>query len=445
MTDNTPGTAPAEGPSRSLPAWFDDAKLGIMISWGLYSVPGWAPLDRRALEGLGLDSESSDQGPFRHMDPMARTSYSEWYLNSMSAIGSPTWFYHHAVFGGAPYDDFRVAFEAAIERWDPESWIDVVAAAGAKYVVPLTKHHDGYLLYPSTVPSRWRPGYHTRRDVIGEVAQSARARGIRFGAYYSGGFDWSVTGGPELVVPRTDEYGRYADAHWREIVERYEPSILWNDIGYPEQGAPLRLFEDYYAAVPDGVVNDRFDVATADFVTPEYKDFDEIQTQKWEMCRGVGWSFGYNRQETEDHTLSGPDLVRLLVRVVARSGNLILGVGPDPKGQISSYQRESLSELGDWLAGNGEAIFGTRPWCRAIDQLPQGNVQWTTTPESLYAIIDGVGGETVLPLAADDYRVSGVSSLGSGKTIPAARDDRGLRVTLPEAQPTPTVLRIPRR
>jgi alpha-L-fucosidase len=407
-------------------SWFGDAKLGIMITWGLYSVPGWAPLDPRLAQWLGGDV-TSDGGAFAHMSPTSTTSYSEWYLNSMSLLGTPTWFYHHARYGGAPYDDFREQFENAAATMDAASWLDLTVSAGARYVIPLTKHHDGYLLYPSKIPSPFKPGYGLSRDVIGEVATAARERGIRFGAYYSGGIDWTAAGLPiaraeQLSESRADltkrlwptPYGAYADAHYREIIDRYSPDILWNDIGYPEDAHASEMFEYYYSRVPHGVVNDRFMEEHSDFSTPEYHEFAEIQKKPWEMTRGVGLSFGFNRQETAEHTLTGSELVGLLIRVVARNGNLLLGVGPDASGAISEHQRKSLGELGAWLAVNGDAIYGTRPWQSSTSASDPG-VYWVSKGSERFALIESPG-EHRIPLDAPLDPTS-ATALGPGVEV----------------------------
>ena len=186
--------------------------------------------------------------------------------------------------GNRPYDDFVAQFLAGHAGWQPEPWADLFEAAGARYVVLVTKHHDGVLLWPSDTPNPHKERWASERDLVGDLAASVRARDMRFGTYYSGGLDWTFGGLPMTdfqamfnAIPQTPEYLAYADAHWRELIERYQPDVLWNDIGYPAAADLDGLFADYYAAVPDGVVNNRFDwmAQTAgakhcDFVTPEY-------------------------------------------------------------------------------------------------------------------------------------------------------------------------------
>ncbi|AVT37672.1 alpha-L-fucosidase [Plantactinospora sp. BB1] len=367
-------------PERETPAWYRDAKFGIMIHWGLYSVPGWAPLDDEVVRLLGAgrtapeDSSPDDStrdgsaDAVRRSDPLARHSYAEWYQNTYLLDG-PTRAYHRRVYGDRPYADFRTEFVAAVRDWDPVPWADLCAAAGARYVVPTSKHHDGYLLWPSAHPNPHLPGWQTGRDVLGELGTAVRDRGLRYGLYYSGGLDWTFGNLPirrmadvAASVPDSPGYARYVDAHWRELIDRYRPSVLWNDIGYPSAGDADGLVAAYYAAVPDGVVNDRFSRDGADVRTPEYGIRSEIDPEPWETVRALGLSFGWNRQETAEHLLSATELVHLLSDVVSRNGNLLLGITPDDRGVVPAAQRRVLHEVGRWLADHGEAIYGTRPW-----------------------------------------------------------------------------------
>ena len=160
------------------------------------------------------------------------------------------------------------------------------------------------------------------------------------------------------AIPQTAEYLAYADAHWRELIDRYEPCVLWNDIGYPRAADLDGLFAYYYERVPDGVVNDRFDfIGTisgrvhADFVTPEYSTTPSMPGIKWEATRGIGPSFGYNADETEDDYLSADELIALLADVRSRGGNLLLNVGPMADGTIPPLQVERLQAIGESLRG----------------------------------------------------------------------------------------------
>jgi alpha-L-fucosidase len=163
---------------------------------------------------------------------------------------------------------------------------------GAKYSVDL-KHKKALLC----------GGFHAKPDAscgrrrdprLGELTNAVRKAGLRMGLYYSGGYDWTFVPGPitkpeeyESVQPQTEAYGKYADAHMRELIQRYKPAVLWNDINYPKSGHPLEIMAEYYNIVPDGVIDDRFGVKHSDFKSPEYETLKQISPTKWEECRGL--------------------------------------------------------------------------------------------------------------------------------------------------------------
>lgn len=370
-----------------LPQWYADAKLGIFIHWGLYSVPGWAPLVHPTHD-------------FTSTDYIRNNPYAEWYLNSMRLDGSPTQAYHREHYG-ANYDyyNFASTFDKDIQKWNPDAWAKVFHDSGAKYVVLTTKHHDGFTLWPSATPNPALAAdrQHASRDIVGELTNAVRAQGLRMGLYYSGGYDWTFVTGPiakasdyQTVKPRSEAYGKYVDAQYRELISRYRPALLWNDIDYPESGRPLEIMAEYYNTVPDGVVDDRFGVKHSDFKSPEYQTLNKISATKWEECRGLGRSFGYNRAEGEAETIAPDKLIYLLVDIVSKNGNLLLDIGPEADGTIPPVQMSRLQALAAWLKQNGEAIYGTRPWIRAEGETAEGMpVRFTRTDSSLYATFLG--------------------------------------------------------
>ena len=419
-----------------VPRWFADAKLGILVHWGPSSVPGWAPL---GLDPMARGSVDGWEVAFRE------NAYAEWYWNTMSLDGSPTERHHKEEWGGRPYEEFAGDFDAASSTWDPVSWAQPFAAAGARYVVLTTKHHDGYLLWPSRHPNPHIDGWQSQRDIVGDITDAVRAEGMEMGLYYSGGIDWTFTGLPisDLpsmfrAIPTSDDYAAYADAHWRELIERYRPAVLWNDIGYPQQAGAHQLFVDYYATIPEGIVNDRFDMlgvaagtAHADFRTPEYAQMDDITTHHWESVRGISHSFGYNQLETDTDLASPTELVHLLVDIVSKNGNLLLGVGPMGDGSIPAIQQSRLTALGSWLDVNGEAIFGTRPWAVPASTTGDGlEVRYTTRDGDLFATILGTPTASRVAIhglvPADGTRVS----LLGGTEVPFTASPAGLAVEL---------------
>ncbi len=273
-----------------IPKWFEDAKLGIFIHWGLYSVPGWAP----TLQG---SPEELDWAQFGDLTRWFKNNpYAEWYMNTMEIEDSPTYKHHLETYGANfGYLDFIPIFNREVRRWDPNQWAELFKEVGARYVVLTSKHHDGFTLWPSAVhnPHRRSDQQGSQRDIVGELTEAVRGQGLKMGLYYSGGLDWSFVGEPirnskDLLghVPQSVEYARYVDAQWRELIERYKPSDLWNDISYPKDGDVIHLFADYYNQVPDGAVDDRFNVPHADYTTPEVTRYHKIVEKKWESCHG---------------------------------------------------------------------------------------------------------------------------------------------------------------
>lgn len=423
---------------RPLPSWFDDAKLGIFVHWGPYSVPAWA---RTGVSITELAKKSWDEA-------FANNPYAEWYWNTLAFPESATRAHHDATYGrDFPYERFGEEFRAATRNWSGEPWARLFARAGARYVVLTTKHHDGFLLWPSAHPSPRLPNWQSDRDLVGDLTRSVRAAGMRMGLYYSGGIDWPFEGRPVRdigglmkAIPQGRDYARYADAHWRELIERYQPSVLWNDIGYPRAAEPLRLMADYYARVPDGVVNNRFTTfgyAAAerhhDFTTPEYGVLSDIASSKWEACRGIGNSFGWNRAETISDLLSVEKLVHLFVDVVAKNGNLLLNIGPTGDGSIPWPQVERLLGLGGWLDVNAEAIFGTRPWIRASASTSDGlEVRFTRKADALYVIVLGAPALERICIPALTAPVdSTIERLGRRGPLSFSSGAEGLEVSLP--------------
>jgi alpha-L-fucosidase len=380
---------------------------------------------------------------------MTNSPYVEWYQNSLAIEGSPVQQHHAATYGDLPYDAFVEEFLGGIRGWDPDAWADLFAAAGAQYVVLVTKHHDGVVLWPSAHPNPFKKNWQSERDVVGELATAVRARGLRFGTYYSGGLDWTFGGLPMrdlagmiAAIPQTQEYLDYANAHWHELIERYEPCVMWNDIGYPAAADLPALFDDYFARVPDGVVNNRFDFIQqtsgtihTDFITPEYSTDGDPAGRKWESTRGLGSSFGYNRAESNDSYLAVDELVQMVADVVARGGNLLLNIGPAGDGTIPLVQAERVLGLGWWLRTNGGAIFGSRPWHTPEGETAEGlPVRYTTKDGDLYAIVLGTPAGNLVTLP--DVTSGSVELLGHGAPIDARETPNGLQVLLPSRPPT---------
>ena len=457
-----------------LPGWYDDAKLGVFVHWGLYSVPGWAPQVPDIQELL------------RHSGPaeMLRDNpYAEWYLNSSRLDGSPTWHHQRETYGpGAVYDDFVAPFDDGSEHADMAAIAETCRDAGAGYVVLTTKHHDGFCLWPSTIPHPRKGRYHARRDIVGDLTRAVTAAGMRMGLYYSGGYDWpfndALLRNPAdsfLAVPHAGDYVGYATAHVRELIRRYRPAVLWNDICWPAGGDLPALFAEYYNTVPDGVINDRWLEPTQhrgmitdalarlgglavqrfwsaipdrfksltfptnhhfDIRTPEYASFDSIQPQKWESTRGVGHSFGANRNERAEDIVTPAELIRSFVDIVAKNGNLLIGVGPDQHGRFPDLQLAPLRALGSWLRINGAAVYGTRPWQVAEATTTAGTaVRFTQGDGAVNAILLDVAEPEFGIRNVDATDISAVRLLGIDEPVDWRIADGTLSVRLPERLP----------
>jgi len=363
-------------------SWWSRARLGIFVHWTPASVPGWAPpyVPPDELPAAGRRA------------PLAWTAYAEWYENALRFPGSPVSAHHRATYGTRPYAASGADFNDALDGWDPTAWARDFRAAGARYAVLVTKHHDGFCLWPSEVANPNLSGWHTTRDVVGEFAEAVRAEGLRFGVYYSGGLDWTfddrpIGTGADTVraVPR-GRYPAYADAQMRELIRRYRPDILWNDIAWPASRSAVRQLIAYYRfIVPHGVVNDRLYPYTPLWRTlrapgakalydrwerraiaqgegfvprkPPYYDFRTPEFARstgpdpYEITRGIDHSFGYNRNSPPEAFLDRDALETLVRETAADGGNVLLNVGP--RGEDATIPAEQLLRL-KWLAGTGD-------------------------------------------------------------------------------------------
>lgn len=425
------------------PAWFNKAKFGIFIHWGLYSVPAYAPTQ------YGDITETIGKQGFEFHNK--HNPYAEWYQNSLRVGGPDYSEYHLKNYGVSfPYESFSEEFNKTIEKWNPNEWASYFKDIGAKYVVFTTKHHEGFTMWPSKVENPYRKGYYAKRNVVKELTDAVRNQGLKMGYYYSGGLDWTFNEEPIFEtcsmigsVPQSEEYGNYVYEQFKELIDTFHPSILWNDIAYPLKGKLLDLISYYYNHIPDGVVNDRWTmipkpakylkksrilkaiinraaqkmVATSgfegkkpkkvgDFSTSEYTPRIKFKSFKWEACRGIGRSFGYNQMEQDEHHILSENLIFSLVDIVSKNGNLLLNIGPDKFGNIPELQKKRLDTLGKWLHLNGEGIFDSEPW--RIQELKTNEVEmrFTHNPEkrAIYCFLND-------PPKGKEVKIKGIPSV----------------------------------
>ncbi|MBO7721027.1 MAG: alpha-L-fucosidase [Kiritimatiellae bacterium] len=434
---------------RPTPDWWRDAKLGVFIHWGIYSVPAFAPTTKQGEAGF----------------------YSEHYQHRI-IDGEPVFSAHHRrLYGNRTYDSFAEDFTA--DAFDARAWARLFRRAGAGYVVLTAKHHDGFCLWPSRA-SRGRDAVKTgpKRDLCREFADAMRAEGLRRGFYYSlieyenPLYDYAPGDRKKVDVTRFVRDVNLVQLH--ELTEAYEPDVIWPDGEWRNSDRELRsreflawLFNE--SPVKDYVaVNDRWGRIYADgvptsemkrtrgshggYYTTEYGrgagSSDGIgamakvsDLHPWEECRGLGRSFGYNRYERADDYITAEALVHLFVRIVGGGGNLLINVGPDRHGFIPPIQEERLLQLGRWLKVNGEAIYGTRAWRGSPppDVCREKGVFFTTKGGDVYAIatawpkgpveVRGVGG------------VESVAMVGVPAKVEWSETADGVRFEAPRLRP----------
>ncbi|KAI9470089.1 MAG: alpha-L-fucosidase-domain-containing protein [Benjaminiella poitrasii] len=343
------------------PDWFESAKFGIFVHWGLYAVPSWAPVG---------------------------AEYAEWYWWNYHQTGSATFKYHRRFYGpDIEYDDFLKVWRP--KRFDPWAWMDLIDASGATYFVFTAKHHDGIALFDTQVTNRSTVHLlSSRRDFVKELMEVAERnyshlkRGIYFSLpeWYHPSYrdDWLHWQGPPINpytkkrVPYTGSSHTVSDfvnqiqvPQIMELIEQHQPDILWCDIGGINNSTVWQA-EFFNRAKQQGrevTVNDRCGNSVSDFETVEYKEINHVPSRFWESTRGIDpHSFGFNHQTKTNQYASTLSLIQELVSVVSRGGNFLLNIGPDGSGYIPDVMQVKLLEIGAWIDRVKESIFDTVPY-----------------------------------------------------------------------------------
>ncbi|MEV6242313.1 alpha-L-fucosidase [Lentzea sp. NPDC051838] len=360
------------------PYWFDDAKFGIFIHWGLYSVPAWSPPGEQ---------------------------YAEWYWQWMQDPANAVNPYHAATFGkDFSYDQFIQQFTTS--KFKPEEWVRLFEEAGAKYYVLTSKHHEGFALWDSKVSGRDSVDLGPRRDLVKELFDASRkyTPGLKNGLYFSmpewfnPDNPWSghaprnpYTGAPEPYTgyqAGRDFVRDYQAPQMTELVDGYDPDVIWCDIGGANDSR--RVMADYFnkaknRAVPkDVTVDDRCGIPTHDYTTPEYATYPNTVVKKWEASRGLDpRSYGWNRATPDSMYMTADEVIDTLVDTTSKNGNFLLDIGPRADGSIPEIMQQRLRETGAWLRVNGESIYGTTYWSRMAQQ---GSLRFTVKPNEAFYI-----------------------------------------------------------
>ncbi len=403
--------------SRPVPEWFADAKFGIFIHWGLYSVPAYT----------------------------AKGQYAEWYqwqLEKQPELTTKDW--HESVYGkNYKYTDFVEGFKA--ELFDAKQWAELFKKSGAKYINITSKHHDGFCLFKTDHAWNWNSmdvGPH--RDFCMELKDAMKDTGVRFGVYHSV-YEWFHP----LYLKDPEEYAvKHLHPMLKELITKYEPSTLFTDGEWDHPSSTWHSTEFLTwlyneSPVKDYIVpNDRWGKETrgrlgGNFTTEygyieEGRKIEDVELDRpFEECRGIGRSFGFNRIETTEDYLSAKELIEMLVELVSKGGNFLLNIGPAADGTIPVIMEERLLQIGQWLEVNGDAIYGTRLYTKN----PQKDTYYTKKGDTVYAIINRFPFGSVT-LSEVDFDESVKARLLSHDAVLTTENDGGkLKINFPAINP----------
>lgn len=357
------------------PQWFADAKFGIFIHWGPYSVPAykseWYPRFMYQDSVLWHQTDVEKTKPGTH--PV--------YKHHVETYGHPS------VFG---YKDFIPLFKA--ERFDPVEWVDLFKRAGARYVIPVAEHHDAFAMYKSNITPWNSVDMGPKRDIVGELQKATKEAGLHFGVSSHFAFNWDYFNKQEhfdtwneeyqdLYGPKHEPYApvneKFMDLWWsrtKDIIDSYEPEILWFDfyIDRPEFAKyHPKLAAYYYNMGIDTEQEVVLQTKNMNFESfPEGTNTLDIERGKLADIREEVWqtdtSIGKNSwcYTTQWQSKTANSLIDDLIDIVSKNGTMLLNIGPKADGTIPQDQQDVLLEMGEWLKVNGEAIYKTSPWVK---------------------------------------------------------------------------------
>ena len=404
-------------------AWWREAKFGMFIHWGVYSVPA-GYYQGKPVPGIG-----------------------EWIMNK-------------GKIPMAEYQQFAKEFDPT--NFNADAWVKVAKAAGVKYIVITAKHHDGFAMFPSKANS-WNiydatPWHH---DPLKELAAACRQQGIRLGFYYSQAQDWNNGGAaiggkwdPAQQHDMDDYIDKTAVPQVKELLTNYGPdvpAVIWWDTPHdmnPERAK--KLYDTVEKLRPDIIMNNRLVGGfKGDTGTPEQKIPAKGLPGDWETCMTINDTWGYKRDD--HHWKSAATLIRNLCDIASKGGNYLLNVGPDSTGVIPQPEVERLAAVGKWMDVNGEAIYGTSATCfgdelgKAVkakdgygnDTLVSSGNDWrcTTKPGKIYIILFNWPTNGIFELPAVKSAITRAFLLAGHQAVPFSQSATGVTLKLPAAAP----------
>ena len=405
---------------RPVPQWYRDAKFGIFIHWGVYSVPG-----------------------FR-----TRGEYAEWYQNGLNSGDSVTIAYHKKKYGSLTYYQLADQFRATL--FNPDEWARLIERSGARYVVLTSKHHDGFALWPSKEATRdWGFSWNAadagpHRDLVGDLFTALRKTSVHPGLYYSL-YEWY---NPIWLKDHKKYVAEHAWPQMKDVIETYRPEVFWTDGEWDETAETWKSKEFLSWLYNESAVRDK--VVTYDrwgagirfkhggVFTPEYQPDISFEDHYWEESRGMGYSYGYNRNEDAWDYNTAEAMVMQLVDKVSGGGNFLLDIGPDGDGKIPPIMEERLLQIGEWMNANHAAIYNTVRW-RVTGQwaggVKTGYFTYNPTENDLYLILPHwpAGPYQVKDLAvAPGTRIE---LLETGQSLEWAQEGKDLSIRFPAFDP----------
>lgn len=432
--------------TRPVPQWYKDGKFGIFIHWGVYSVPGWC----------------------------TKGNYAEWYQYGLQTNDTARQNFHRKKFGNLTY--YQLAGQFKAELFDPEEWARLFERSGAKYIVLTSKHHDGFCLWPSKEANHaWGFNWNAfdegpHRDLLGDLFTAVKKTSVHPGMYYSL-YEWF---NPLWKSDKNKYVSQQVWPQMKDLINKYHPDVFWTDGDWEVTDDVWRARQFLQWMYNESPVKDQ--VVTYDrwgsnirfhhglVFTPEYQPDVDFDNHYWEESRGMGRSYGYNREEDAWDYNSPQSLVIALIDKVSRGGNFLLDIGPDEHGKIPPIMQERLLQIGEWLSVYGEAIYGTIRW-KTPYQMSEGltgyhpkdnedvmlkltvdpekgyatrNVFYTYNPkaDALYAIFPRYpeGRQLVLK----DIKLPGetkITFLATDVDLPWTTQGNNLVITLPEYDP----------